>query len=161
MEPAGNNPWNEDRVVQRASRSAPPTSVRRAELVFRVLFSLIFVIAGGGHLARPEVFVERLLHSSVGRVVAELAPAQFLVIATGVLLLVAGLGLFLGYRTRLSAVALGAVLVPISISTHIGMGGDPGPLLKNIALLGGLIHFAAVGATELSLDGRLRRGPGK
>lgn len=120
-----------------ASRSA------LAELAFRVLFSIIFVVAAVGHLVRPETFVARLLQSPVGRLVADVAPAGVLVTATGVVLLVAGVGLAIGYRTRLAALALIAVLIPITVSTHIGTGGDPGPLLKNVALLGGLIHFAA------------------
>lgn len=124
---------------------------------FRVLFSVMFVVAGVGHLFRPAVFVERMLKSSIGRFVAELASAELLVVVTGIVLLVAGAGLLLGYRTRLSALALIGVLVPITVSTHLGVAGDPGPLLKNIALLGGLIHFAAAGAAGCSVDRWLRR----
>jgi putative oxidoreductase len=131
----------------------------RAELAFRVLFSIIFVVAGVGHLVRPDAFVARLLQSPVGRFVAEVGPARLLVLATGVVLLVAGVGLAIGYRTRLAALALIVVLVPITASTHLGTGGDPGPLLKNVALLGGLIHFAATGARGPSLDNRSRSPP--
>lgn len=128
-----------------------------SELTFRVLFSIIFILAGLGHLVRPAVFEERMLKSPVGQLVAGLAPASLLVVGTGVVLFGAGVGLLLGYRTRLAASALIAVLVPITISTHLGVEGDPGPLLKNIALLGGLIHFAAVGAADYSVD-QWRRG---
>jgi putative oxidoreductase len=127
-------------------------TARVAELMFRVLFSLIFIVAGVGHLVRPVTFVERLLLSPVGRLVAGVAPAELLVVVTGGVLLVAGVALAIGYRTRLAAVALIGVLVPITVSTHIGAGGDPGPLLKNVALLGGLIHFAAIEACEYSVD---------
>ena len=136
---------------------AVPAKARWAELSFRVLFSLIFIVAGVGHLVRPQVFVERLLHGPVGQTIASLAPAGLLVIGTGVVLLVAGIGLLLGYRTRLAALALIAVLVPITVSTHIGAGGDPGPLLKNVAILGGLIHFAAVVTGGPSIGRRRER----
>lgn len=133
---------------RRADASVSPRTSRIADVIFRVLFSLIFIVAGIGHLVRPTAFVERLLLSSVGRFVANIAPAEFLVITTGGVLMVAGVALAIGYRTRLAAMALISVLVPITVSTHIGTGGDPGPFLKNVALLGGLIHFAASGARE-------------
>ncbi|MHB8877802.1 MAG: DoxX family protein [Myxococcaceae bacterium] len=125
---------------------------RWADLSFRVLFSLIFLIAGVGHLVRPLAFVERLLHTPVGQVISGIAPAGLLIVTTGGVLLVAGVALLIGYQTRIAALTLIAVLVPITVSTHIGGGGDPGPLLKNIALLGGLIHFGALGATWYSVD---------
>jgi putative oxidoreductase len=127
-----------------------------AELSFRLLFSVVFIAAGLGHLIRPAVFVERMLKSPVGQLVAGLAPANLLVVGTGVVLLGAGVGLLLGYRTRVAASALIAVLVPITVSTHLGVAGDPGPLLKNIALLGGLLHFAAAGTAGHSVDRRRR-----
>jgi putative oxidoreductase len=145
--PAARVDADEERVVPRRSWS---------ELTFRILFSLIFVVAGFGHLVRPAMFADRMLKSPVGRIVADLAPAQLLVVGTGVVLLGAGVGLLLGYRTRLAALALIAVLVPITVSTHLGVAGDPGPLLKNLALLGGLVHFAAVGTSGRSAHRRRR-----
>ncbi len=124
------------------------------ELTFRALFSVIFIVAGVGHLFRSAVFVERMQHGPVGQLVASLAPAELLVVGTGVVLLAAGVGLLVGYRTRMAALMLIAVLVPVTVSAHVGVAGDPGPLLQNVALLGGLLHYAAVGATGPSLDRR-------
>jgi putative oxidoreductase len=139
-----------------ASHLVPPceqvAQAHRANLAFRVLLSLIFVIAGAGHLVRPAHFVERLMHTPIGQVISGFAPAGFLIVTTGLVLLIAGVALLVGYQTRLAAVSLLAVLVPITVSSHVGTGGDPGPLLKNIALLGALIHFAAVGTASYSID---------
>lgn len=144
-------------AVTPAAAVLPPRRMPWAELSFRTLFSGIFVIAGVGHLVQPGVFVARMLKGPVGQRVAERAPAELLVIATGVVLLGAGVGLLVGYRTRIAALMLIGVLVPITVSTHLGVGGDPGPLLKNVALLGGLIHFAAVGAGTYAVDHWRRR----
>lgn len=125
-----------------------------ADFAFRVLFSLIFIVAGSGHLVRPSYFIERLNESPIGTMIVRVAPAEFLMMASGIVLGVAGLALLLGYFTKPAAalLVLVLVLVPITVTVHLGTGSDPGPLLKNIALLGGLIHFVVQGAAEWSLD---------
>ena len=48
-----------------------------------------------------------------------------------------------------------AVLIPITGSVHLAPGPEHvGPLFKNIALLGGLVHFAIRGPGSWSLDQR-------
>ena len=132
-----------------------------ANTVFRVLFSLIFVVAGVGHLRKPAGIVARLeAMNAIGGQVSALLPATWLVMATGALLLVAGLALLFDVRTRVAALVLMACLVPITVSVQLEPGAT-GPLFKNIALLGGLIHFAlaphAVNASVPTSDG----GPGR
>ena len=98
-----------------------------------VVFGQLFALAGGTRRKRKT----RLNELSRGRTVplkrgsyrVELASAEILVVVTGMVLLVAGAGLLLGYRARLAALALIGVLVPITVSTHIGVADDPGPLL--------------------------------
>jgi len=128
---------------------------RIGDAVFRILFSLIFIGAGLKHLMRPEDIVERLAAMPLSYLATSVAGAPVLVFLTGVVLLVAGLGLLLGGYSRLSAVALIVVLVPITITVDLGHTDNLGPLFKNIALLGGLIHFSVRGGGPLALD-RLR-----
>lgn len=118
-----------------------------ADTVFRILGSLIFVTAGAGHLAQPDAIADRLRASAVGAQMAALAPPELLVLSTGAVLLVAGVALLLGAGTRLAAVVLIACLIPITLSVQLAPG-QRGPLFKNIALLGMLIHFAATGAAH-------------
>lgn len=122
-----------------------PSWVDRADVAFRVLFSLIFVGAGLRHLFGPQEILERLRAAPLSHLATSVAPAPFLVAATGVVLVLAGLCLLLGVRLRLASLALIAVLVPITAVVDLGHLGALGPLFKNIALLGGLIHFAAHG----------------
>ena len=68
------------------------------------------------------------------------------------MLVAGGLCLLVGFQTRLAALALGAVLIPISVIVHLAPGPEHvGPLFKNIALLGGLLHFAVRGPGACSL----------
>ncbi len=118
--------------------------------LFRVLASLIFVVAGFGHVSHPQTIVERLVASRIGALLAGIAPAELLVVATGVVLLTAGLALLLGVKTQLAALALMACLVPITLSVQLAPG-QMGPLFKNVALFGMLLHFANSGAGEYAL----------
>lgn len=134
------------------------------DTVFRMLASLIFVMAGLGHIMRPESIVNQLEASAIGAIVASLAPASLLVVVTGVVLLVGGVALLLGAGTRVAAVILIGCLIPITISVQLEPG-QMGPLFKNVALFGMLLHFANAGALHhaFSLDAlwtrrRLRSG---
>ena len=131
---------------------------RWADLAFRGLFSLIFIGAGLRHLVRPDEIGDRLTAAPLSYLATAVAPIPVLVIATGVLLLVAGVGLLLGVWPRLAAAALAAVLVPITITVDLGHTEALGPLFKNIALLGGLIHFMTYGADSPANEVTATRG---
>jgi putative oxidoreductase len=129
-----------------------------SDVVFRVLFSVIFVTAGAGHLVRPGVFVERLVAAPLGHLATSLGPPTLLVVLSGIVLLVGGLGLLLGCFTRVASALLIAALVPITVTVDLGHTNALGPLFKNIALLGGLVHFAIRGPGAYSVERAVGRG---
>lgn len=131
-----------------------------SDLIFRAMFSAIFLAAGAKHVLAPEPMAARLVASPNGQLFS-FAPPELLIVLSGVVLVAGGLGLLLGAFTRLSAAALFAVLVPITLAVQVGNAEGMGPLLKNVALLGGLIHFVVRGPGALSLDGLwVRRNQG-
>jgi putative oxidoreductase len=129
------------------------TIERASDLAFRALFSLIFIVAGLGHFGAHEQMLADLRASPWFELVSALGSPSAMLYASGVALVVGGVALLLGVRTREAAILLFVTLVPITISVHVAPG-HTGPLLKNVALLGGLIHFAVRGPGAFSMDGR-------
>lgn len=122
------------------------------------MLSLIFLVAGTGHLLNTGHIVQRLLDAELGWLATAIAPARPLVLLAGVALLVGGAGLLLGYQTRRVAVMLIMVVLPITITVQIGRA-TLGPLFKNVAIMGALLFFATHGAAAYSLD-RVLDSPG-
>lgn len=140
-------------TTARCPASARSSALKRifAETAFRILFSSIFVAAGTMHLAFPDRVARRLAAAPLSRLVTWVAPPATLVTAAGVVLLIGGLALLFGLGTRLAAAALIAVVVPITVTVQLG-SGELGPLFKNVAILGGLVHFAVVGTEGVALE---------
>lgn len=137
-------------MMERLDRLKPAS-----DLVFRSLFSLIFVVSGLGHFFRQEHMVERLLNSPGAGLATAVAPASLLISATGALLVLGGLALLVGIGSRFAALALLGALLPITFTVHIGPGPEHiGPLFKNLALIGGLVHFLVHGAGAYSIERR-------
>lgn len=128
------------------------------QLAFRVLFSLIFLVAGASHLLFTDKVVGRLLKAPGGLLPSALSP-KLLVILSGAALFAGGLALAIGLLTRWAAIGLALVLVLITVTVQFGNPEGLGPLFKNVALLGGLLHWALEGAGRLSLDHWLRSRP--
>lgn len=124
---------------------------KQSDLAFRVMFSLIFIVGGLGHFGQHDHMLERLQSSPWLDLVVSIGSPSLLLKLSGVALVAGGLALLSGFYTRLSALVLFLTLIPITFVIHIAPD-HTGPLLKNIAILGGLIHFFFNGAGYYSLD---------
>lgn len=120
----------------------PRWLARRAEAIFRVAVSLIFIVGGLGHFVELDQMVQRIEESPWREQVMVIGdPAMLLWLSGGVFILF-GLLLALGLLQRLSALLLFVTLVPITLSIHLAPG-HVGPLLKNVAILGALLLLYA------------------
>ena len=137
-----------------------------AELIFRLLFSSIFLVLGGEHVFRDEL-IQQLMPAWIP------APRLFS-LAAGFLLLAGGISIAAGYRMHITAVALGAFLVVVTLLIHVpGMFIYPADLpeewqwlwdlyqrsnfIKNVCLLGVCFHFLYHEPGAHSLDAYLGR----
>jgi putative oxidoreductase len=123
----------------------------------RVSLALIFLVSGVSKLADPGAVA--------GYIAAKGLPlATLLAVSAGVLEVAGGLLVLLGLRARWGALALAAFLVPTTLIFHnpIGLEGmaaqmETIQLMKNLAIMGGLLAIGAFGPGSLSLDPMLAR----
>lgn len=86
----------------------------------------------------------------------------FFLLGAIVFLVVGGLSVLLGYRAKIGALLLIVFLVPTTLIFHNFWAASPEAaqaemlnFMKNLGLLGGLLHIAANGSGPGSLDSRL------
>lgn len=121
----------------------------------RVLVSQIFLLSGVMKLLDPSGTMHQM--ESRGMFWVPLFFAGAVAFELG-----GGLSLLLGYKARLGALALILFLVPVTLVFHSWWTyADPTQqrvnmlfFLHNLALMGGLLLFVAVGPGPLSLDRR-------
>ena len=128
-------------------------------LVGRILFSLLFIMSVPGHFKS-----ETIAYAAAGGVPL----ASFAVPASGLLALLGGLSIALGYKARWGGIALVAFLAPVTVMMH-NFWAVTDPMMqqmqlvmfmKNVALIGGALTFVVHGAGALSLDAWLERRAG-
>lgn len=131
-----------------------------SDVVFRVLFSVVFIIGGMGHFGNSETMLAALEAAPLGHLADLFGPPAMLLSLSGVAMIVGGIALAVGFLARWAAIGLIFVVIPITVTVHLGDATHIGHILKNLALLGGLIHFAARGAGAYSIDARLNNRAG-
>lgn len=137
-----------------------------SELLFRLLFSSIFVVLGAEHLFNDEL-IQQLMP-------AWLPMKRVCSIASGVILLVGGASIALGVRVQEGAILLGLFLIVVTLVIHLpGMFQAPDSIapadmwlwdlyqrsnfIKNVCLLGVCFHLLTHEPGSLTLPGYLQR----
>ncbi len=116
-------------------------------LLGRILLALIFLVAGLEKLFSPGSAADYLLK---GGIAANLVTAG--VIVAIVIEVIGGAAVILGAWTRTVAVILFLYLIPTTIIFHF-LPNQPVQVLKNVAIMGGLLLLAARGPGGASIDG--------
>lgn len=117
------------------------TVSKRSVQLLRIMVSGIFLVAGFSHLLEVEKTVTRIESAHFQGFANFFGNLELLVILSGIAMLVGGISLLIGLKTRWAAIVLLAVLIPISITIQIGQIDTLGPLFKNLAIAGGLLFF--------------------
>ena len=134
---------------------AQPLRTGAAILAGRVFFSLIFIVAGLNHFSKQTI----AFAASQGVPLASVA-----VPLSGVIAVVGGLSILLGYRARLGAWLIVLFLIAVTPLHNFWAVHDPMMaqiqmimFMKNISMLGGALLISQFGAGPLSLDARRSR----
>lgn len=114
---------------------------KRSVQLLRIMLSGIFLVAGFGHLINTEKTVQRIEMAEFKRFALFFGNPELMVVFSGIVMLLAGIALFIGFKTRWAAIVLLLVLIPITITIQVGQITSLGPLFKNIAIAGGLLFF--------------------
>jgi putative oxidoreductase len=123
-------------------------------VVARILLALMFVLGGIGKLGGLE--------GTAGYIASKGLPLPMvLAVGAGVLELVAGVLLIIGWQARWAALALAAFTLVASVIFHNYWAMPAAQqmmqqlmFMKNLAVAGGLLFVFAFGAGSLSLDAR-------
>jgi putative oxidoreductase len=118
-------------------------------LLGRVLLSIIFILSGFGKLTA--------IGGTAGYFASMGIPASTVVaVLVGLLELLGGLAVLLGFRTREAAWALAIFTIASAFVAHMNWA-DMMQLInfqKNLALAGGFLVLAAFGPGSISVDAR-------
>ena len=121
-------------------------------LVGRLMIALIFLLSGTGKLTAPA--------ATIGYIASAGLPLPHVGLVIAVLVEVGGgLALALGYRTRIAAAVLAVFSIAAALAFHHDFADQDQMIhfLKNVAMAGGLLFVAQVGAGRFSLDRRAGR----
>ena len=140
------------------SKNAEATSFWQGAVVVlgRFLFALIFLMAGANHFNKQ----------AIGYAASQGVPlASIAVPLSGVVAIVGGLSILLGYRPKLGAWLIVLFLIPVTLMMHkFWTVTDPMMsqiqmilFMKNVSMLGGALLISHFGAGPFSLDARRSR----
>lgn len=114
---------------------------QRSIQLLRIFVSGIFMVAGSNHLLNTGKVQSRLEQANFKGIAYFFGDPEWLIVVSGVVMLMAGILFLVGYKTRWAAIILVLILLPITLSVQVGQINTLGPLFKNIAILGGLLFF--------------------
>ena len=126
-------------------------------LAGRILLSVIFLLSGISKLMNWSETANMMAAHGMTAIPFFLTMAVIIEIA-------GGLALLLGWQTRAASLILFLYLIPVTLVFHHFWDLQE-PVrqmqminfLKNLAIMGGLLEFCAVGAGGLSVDARMAR----
>jgi len=139
-------------LAQPLTQSKSSTSAGPVALVVRLLFTLIFLMAGLTHFSSQ----------TIGFAASQGVPfASIVVPLAGAMAFLGGLSILLGYRAKLGAWLIVLFLVGVTPMHRFWGIADPMMrqmqmvmFMKNLAMLGGALLISQLGAGPWSLDSR-------
>jgi putative oxidoreductase len=118
-------------------------------LVARLFLALIFVMSGAAKFAHPAMFAKMM-----GQAGVPAGLVLLLLYASAVIELLGGVLLIVGYHGNWVGFVMFLWLIPVTIVMHAIPGGMLNQIMvmKNLAIMGGLLMIAVQGSGGMSLD---------
>jgi putative oxidoreductase len=132
-----------------STAAASPAASGAVIALARLLLTILFLVAGFGKLS--DIAGTAGWFGSIG------LPAPTVVaVLVGLLELVGGLAILVGFKARIAAIALAVFTIAATLVAHTNLADQVQQLmfLKNLSITGGLLLIAAWGAGPLSIDAR-------
>lgn len=129
--------------------SGTASSAPAVVLVGRILLSILFILAGYSKLTS--------LAGTAGFFGGIGLPMPMVTAAiVGLVELLGGIAVLVGFKTRIAAIVLALFVLAATAIAHLdfSQAGNALMLQKNLAIAGGFLLLAVLGAGPLSIDGR-------
>lgn len=132
-----------------AGQAGSSTNASIAILVGRVLLSILFIFAGFGKLT--AISATAGWFGSIGLPVPTVTA-----VLVGIVELFGGLAILIGFQTRVAAIVVALFTLGATAVAHLDFADQMQVLMlqKNLAITGGLLLLAVIGAGSLSIDAR-------
>lgn len=132
-----------------ATASATASNSSLAVLAGRVLLSILFILAGYAKLA--DIAGTAGWFGSIG-----LPMPTVTTVVVGLIELLGGLAILVGFKTRIAAIVLAIFTLAATAAAHLdfSQAGNALMLQKNLAITGGFLLLAVLGAGAYSIDAR-------
>lgn len=121
-------------------------------LIARVFLSILFILAGWAKLTGLEGTAQYF--GAIG-----LPMPMVTAILVGLVEFVGGVAILVGFKTRIAALIVALFTIGATLVAHMDFATDAHALMaqKNLAITGGLLLLAQLGAGAFSIDGRSRK----
>lgn len=121
-------------------------------LISRIFLSILFILAGWGKLTGLEGTSQ--FFGSLG-----LPVPYATAILVGLVEFLGGLAIVIGFQTRFAALIVALFTIGATLVAHMDFSQGMNAMMaqKNLAIAGGLLLLAVIGAGAYSVDGRGRK----
>lgn len=121
-------------------------------LISRIFLSILFILAGWGKLTGLEGTSQ--FFGSLG-----LPMPYATAILVGLVEFLGGLAILIGFQTRIAALIVALFTIGATLVAHMDFSQGMNAMMaqKNLAIAGGLLLLAVIGAGAYSVDGRSRK----
>lgn len=135
--------------VNSSATSGVTSNASGVILVSRIFLSILFILAGYGKLTA--------IAGTAGWFASLGLPAPTATtVLIGLVELLGGLAILVGFKTRIAAIVLAIFTLAATAVAHLDFSQEINPLMlqKNLAITGGFLLLALIGAGAYSIDGR-------